>query len=65
MTAASGFVNRDSSYATPDLHSGKLFGRLRGRREEGMGKRKESKGVRTRPCTGNVSLLHVCFYHLI
>lgn len=31
MTAASGFVNRVfSSHTTPDLHSGKLFGRLKG-----------------------------------
>lgn len=30
---ALGFVNRDYFYRTPDLHSGKLFGRLRGRRD--------------------------------
>lgn len=38
VTVASGFVYRDSFYTTPGLHSGKLFGRLRGRRarkEEG------------------------------
>lgn len=38
VTAASGFVNKDSFYTTPDLHSGKLFWRLRGRggrKEEG------------------------------
>lgn len=32
-TVALGFVNRDYFYRTPDLHSGKLFGRLRGRRD--------------------------------
>lgn len=40
MTAASAFVNRDSFHTAPDLHSGKLFRRLK---EGGGVKRRESK----------------------
>lgn len=45
MPAVSGFVNRDCFCTSPDLHSRKLFGRLR----VDVGK-EECKGIRKGPC---------------